>query len=178
MIAFRVFRLFSQQGDQKALYLARLPNPLLHFQWYPGRSSIARVEQHILIVRVPRAGGRPGCPASVSANTTLSSQDTGFLDSRTIHWVKKRVEVALGQGVLYTLLRLLLRGCWTMRRPDDNAEDARIADNLRRTIELTEFGLALRQSVVQQDTLIGNAMAQVMREIRRAKEQAWQQSPS
>jgi len=108
---------------------------------------------------------------------TLSSQDTGFLDSRTIHWVKKRVEVALGQGVLYTLLRLLLRGCWTMRRPDDNAEDARIADNLRRTIELTEFGLALRQSVVQQDTLIGN-MAQVMREIRRAKEQAWQQSPS
>jgi len=64
-----------------------------------------------------------------------------------------------------------------MRRPDDNAEDARIADNLRRTIELTEFGLALRQSVVQQDTLIGN-MAQVMREIRRAKEQAWQQSPS
>jgi len=65
-----------------------------------------------------------------------------------------------------------------MRRPDDNAEDARIADNLRRTIELTELGLALRHSVVQQDTLIGNAMAQVMREIRRAKEQAWQQSPS
>ncbi len=55
MIAFRVFRIFSQQGDQKALHLARLPNPLLHFQWYPGRSSIARVEQHILIVRVPGA---------------------------------------------------------------------------------------------------------------------------
>ena len=70
MIAFRVFRLFSQQGDQKALYLASLPNPLLHFQWYPGRSSIARIEQHILIVPAPRAGGRPGCPASVSANTT------------------------------------------------------------------------------------------------------------
>jgi hypothetical protein len=65
-----------------------------------------------------------------------------------------------------------------MRRSDDNSENARIADNLRRTIELTELGLALRQSVVQQDTLIGNAMAEVMREIRRAKEQAWQQSPS
>ena len=45
MIAFRVFRIFSQQGDQKALHLARLPNPLLHFQWFPGRSSIARVER-------------------------------------------------------------------------------------------------------------------------------------
>ena len=66
----------------------------------------------------------------------------------------------------------------TMRRSDDNAEDARIADNLRRTIELTELGLALRQSVMQQDPLVGDAMVQVMREIRRAKEQAWQQSPS
>ncbi len=65
-----------------------------------------------------------------------------------------------------------------MRRSDDNSENARIADNLRRTIELTELGLALRQSVVQQDTLVDDAMAQVMREIRRAKEQAWQQSPS
>lgn len=65
-----------------------------------------------------------------------------------------------------------------MRRSDNNVEDARIADNLRRTIELTELGLALRQSVVQQGTLVGDAMAQVMREIRRAKEQAWQQSPS
>ena len=145
MIAFRVFRLFSQQSDQKALHLARLPNPLLHFQWYPGRSSIARVEQHILIVRAPRAGGRPGCSGSESL----------------VHFA----QIAVG-------------GCWTMRRSDDNAEDARIAENLRRTIELTELGLALRQSVVQQDTLIGNAMAEVMREIRRAKEQAWQQSPS
>lgn len=65
-----------------------------------------------------------------------------------------------------------------MRRSDNNVEDARIADNLRRSIELTELGLALRQSVVQQDTRVGDAMAQVMREIRRAKEQAWQQSPS
>ena len=65
-----------------------------------------------------------------------------------------------------------------MRRSDDKAEDARIADNLRRTIKLTELGLALRRSVVQQGTLVGDTMAQVMREIRRAKEQAWQQSPS
>lgn len=65
-----------------------------------------------------------------------------------------------------------------MQRPDDNVEEARIADNLRRTIELTELGLALRQSVVQQGSLVGDAMTQVMREIRRAKEQAWQQNPS
>jgi hypothetical protein len=65
-----------------------------------------------------------------------------------------------------------------MRRPDDHDEEARIADNLRRTIELTELGLALRRSVVQQGPLVGDAMTQVMREIRRAKEQAWQQSPS
>ena len=65
-----------------------------------------------------------------------------------------------------------------MRRPDDNVEEARIADNLRRTIELTELGLALRRSVVEQGSLVGDAMTQVMREIRRAKEQAWQQSPS
>ncbi|MDZ4856697.1 MAG: hypothetical protein SGJ26_17895 [Nitrospirota bacterium] len=65
-----------------------------------------------------------------------------------------------------------------MRRPGDNVEEARIVDNLRRTIELTELGLALRRSVVQQGNLDGDAMAQVMREISRAKEQAWQQSPS
>ena len=65
-----------------------------------------------------------------------------------------------------------------MQRPDENAEDARIVDNLRRTFELTELGLALRQSVVKQSALVGDAMAQVMREIRRAKEQAWQQRPS
>ena len=65
-----------------------------------------------------------------------------------------------------------------MRRPDDHDEEARIADNLRRTIELTELGLALRRSVMQQGSNVGDAMTQVMREIRRAKEQAWQQSPS
>ena len=64
-----------------------------------------------------------------------------------------------------------------MQRPDD-IENARIAENLRRAIELTELGLALRQSVLQQDDCDGDALAEVMRDIRRAKEQAWRQSPS
>ena len=63
-----------------------------------------------------------------------------------------------------------------MQRPDDDIENARIADNLRRTIELAELGLALRQSVLlQQGCSDGDA---IMRNIRRAKEQAWRQSPS
>lgn len=49
------------------------------------------------------------------------------------------------------------------------------ADNLRRTIELTELGLALRQAVLQQGDLNGDDMAQMMRDIRRAEEQAWRQ---
>jgi len=57
-------------------------------------------------------------------------------------------------------------------------DDAKVADNLRRAIELTELGLALRRSVLQQDEPQGDAMVTVMREIRRAKEQAWRQSPS
>lgn len=65
-----------------------------------------------------------------------------------------------------------------MRRPDDDIEDARIAENLRRAIELTELGLALRQSVLRQSRPYGDVCAQVMRDIRRAKERAWQQSPS
>jgi len=65
-----------------------------------------------------------------------------------------------------------------MQRHHDSLDDARIADNLRRTIELTELGLALRRSVVQQGMLVGDAMTLVMREIRRAKEQAWQRNPS
>ncbi len=65
-----------------------------------------------------------------------------------------------------------------MRGPKDNAEDARLADNLRRAIELTELGLALRRSVLQQSDPQGDAMVQVMREIRRTKEQAWQQNHS
>ena len=65
-----------------------------------------------------------------------------------------------------------------MRPHHDSIDDARIADNLRRTIELTELGLALRQSVLQQGEPDGDAMRKVMREIRRAKEQAWQRNPS
>lgn len=61
----------------------------------------------------------------------------------------------------------------------NQCDDNRIADNLRRTIELTELGLALRQSVLlQQGGSDGDAMAQVMREVRRAKELAWRLSPS
>jgi hypothetical protein len=65
-----------------------------------------------------------------------------------------------------------------MQRHHDSLDDSRIVDNLRRTIELTELGLALRRSVVQQGMLVGDAMTLVMREIRRAKEQAWQRNPS
>ena len=57
-------------------------------------------------------------------------------------------------------------------------DEARIAANLRRAIELTELGLALRRSVLQQDEPRCNAMVRVMREIRRAKEQAWQKNHS
>jgi hypothetical protein len=53
-----------------------------------------------------------------------------------------------------------------------------MAAYLRRAMELTELGLALRRSVLQQDNPQGDAMAQVMREIRLAKEQAWQQNRS
>jgi len=65
-----------------------------------------------------------------------------------------------------------------MESHHDSIDDARIVANLRRTIELTELGLALRLSVLQQGESDGDAMKKVMREIRRAKEQAWQQNPS
>ncbi|MDH4082067.1 MAG: hypothetical protein OEY12_03350 [Nitrospira sp.] len=53
-----------------------------------------------------------------------------------------------------------------------------MAANLRRAIELTELGLSLRRSVLQQDEPQGDAMAKVMREIRRAKERAWLKNSS
>ncbi len=65
-----------------------------------------------------------------------------------------------------------------MRQHTHHIDDEKIADNLRRTIELTELGLALRRSVLQRDGSEGDAMANVMREIRRVKEWAWQQNPS
>lgn len=56
---------------------------------------------------------------------------------------------------------------------------ARVANNLRRAIELTELGLALRQAVLQQRHPQGTSlMTQVMHEIRLTKEQAWSQSRS
>lgn len=63
-------------------------------------------------------------------------------------------------------------------RQSHTLDDAKIADNLRRTIELTELGLALRRSVLQQEDPKGDAMAKVMHEIRCAKEQAWQPNRS
>ena len=63
-----------------------------------------------------------------------------------------------------------------MQRHPTQPDDAKVAANLRRAIELTELGLTLRRSVLQQDEPQGDAMVKVMREIRRAKEQAWQQN--
>lgn len=59
-------------------------------------------------------------------------------------------------------------------------DNIRLADNLRRTVELTELGLALRRAVIEQRNVsgAGEGIAQVMHEIRLAKEQAWQQSQS
>jgi hypothetical protein len=69
-------------------------------------------------------------------------------------------------------------GVLVMPRYPLESDDERIAANLLRTIELTELGLALRRSVLQQERSSGDAMAQVMHDIRRAKEQAWQRNPS
>ena len=57
-------------------------------------------------------------------------------------------------------------------------DDAKIAVNLRRAIELTELGLRLRSSVLQQNEPQGDDMGKVMHEIRCAKEQAWQKNHS
>lgn len=66
-----------------------------------------------------------------------------------------------------------------MLPPATDIDHARIAENLRRTVELTELGLALRQAVLQQRDPHGTSiMTQVMHEIRLAKEQAWRQSRS
>ncbi|MBS0165844.1 MAG: hypothetical protein U0223_20940 [Nitrospira sp.] len=64
-----------------------------------------------------------------------------------------------------------------MPRQSGQPDDAKIADNFRRAIELTELGLVLRRSVLQQDEPQGDAIVQVMREVRRAKERAWPKNP-
>lgn len=65
-----------------------------------------------------------------------------------------------------------------MQQQSRRIDDERIADNLCRVIELTELGLALRCSVLQQSEPDDDAMTKAMWEIRRAKEQAWQRNPS
>jgi hypothetical protein len=65
-----------------------------------------------------------------------------------------------------------------MQRLDDGIENARIADNLRRGIELTELALALLQSILLQGNSREDSMAEVMPDIRWAKELAWRQAPS
>lgn len=65
-----------------------------------------------------------------------------------------------------------------MPRHSDQPDDAKIAANLRRAIELTEIGLRLRCAVLQQNDPQGDAMVKVMHEIRCAKEPAWLQYPS
>jgi hypothetical protein len=56
-----------------------------------------------------------------------------------------------------------------MRQQTNDINGVRIADNLRRSIELTELGLALRGSVLQHDEPNSDAMTKVSREIRCAK---------
>lgn len=62
-----------------------------------------------------------------------------------------------------------------MRPHDDKAEQERMAANLRRGIELTELALALRLATMRQRNP-ACTMADVMHEIRLAKERAWHPS--
>jgi hypothetical protein len=56
---------------------------------------------------------------------------------------------------------------------DDQREKGRLSDNLQRGIELTELALALRLAMLRQQNP-ACTMADVMHEIRVAKERAWQ----
>jgi len=58
---------------------------------------------------------------------------------------------------------------------DEKQEENRIAANLRRGIELTEVALALRLAAMRQENP-ACTMADVMHEIRLAKERAWRQN--
>lgn len=57
----------------------------------------------------------------------------------------------------------------------EKKEEERIAANLRRGIELTELALRLRLAAMRQDNP-ACTMADVMHEIRLAKERAWRQN--
>ncbi len=59
-----------------------------------------------------------------------------------------------------------------MRFQDDKREQERMAANLRRGIELTELALALRLAAMRQHNP-ACTMADVMHEIRLAKEEEW-----
>lgn len=67
-----------------------------------------------------------------------------------------------------------------MPRSIGQSDEARIAENLRRTIELTELGLALRAAALRRHAPGEDheIWVQVMRDVRRAKERAWQQNPT
>lgn len=62
-----------------------------------------------------------------------------------------------------------------MSLQDEKQEENRIAANLRRGIELTEVALALRLAAMRQENP-ACTMADVMHEIRLAKERAWRQN--
>ena len=62
--------------------------------------------------------------------------------------------------------------------PQAPKDPVRLTDNLRHAVELTELALALRCAVLRQQNPDGDALKQVMHEIRLAKEQAWRQNPS
>lgn len=67
----------------------------------------------------------------------------GFVGARTV-W-------KLSQGEESCTLPLISqRGHAVMPRQSSEPDDAKIAANLRRAIELTELGLDLRRSVIQQ----------------------------
>lgn len=59
----------------------------------------------------------------------------------------------------------------------DQATIQQMAINLRKAIELTKLGLAMRLSTLRRQKRDGT-MKDVMREIRLAKEQAWRPSRS
>ncbi len=117
-------------------------------------------------------------PAANTSEALLLRE--GWLGGRRVFW-DTRYGLPRTKGsctLCFVTFPGFLRLVIVMQR-HNQCDDNRIADNLRRTIELTELGLALRQSVLlQQGGSDGDAMAQVMREVRRAKELAWRLSPS
>ena len=62
-----------------------------------------------------------------------------------------------------------------MNTQDEKKEEERMVANLRRGIELTELALAVRLAAMRQDNP-ACTMADVMHEIRLAKERAWRQN--